>query len=70
MLSPKLREIKEKIETKTSYRRTDGENELLKELEFLEGLFERHGLSELRESVKSYTQITSGPASSCPCCGK
>ena len=71
MLSPKLQEIKEQIEAKSSYLKTDGEKELLKELEVLEQhLIKKHDLSEFRESVKSHTQITSGPGGLCPCCGK
>lgn len=71
MLSPKLQEIKEQIEEKLSYLRSDGEKELLSELEVLEQyLSKKYELSEFRESVKSHTQITSGPGGSCPCCGK
>lgn len=71
MLSPKLQEIKDKIEAKSSYLRTDSEKELLSELEVLENhLSRKYELHEFRESVKSHTQITSGPGGSCPCCGK
>lgn len=71
MLSPKLQEIKDKIEAKSSYMRTDSEKDLLLELELLERhLTKKYELTEFRESVKSHTQITSGPGGSCPCCGK
>ena len=71
MLSPKLQEIKDQIEAKSSYLRTDGEKDLLGELEVLEQhLAKKFELNEFRESVKSRTQITSGPGGSCPCCGR
>ncbi len=71
MLSSKLQEIKDRIERKSSNSRTNGEKELLRELEVLEQhLIQKSQLIEFRESVKSHTQITSGPGGSCPCCGK
>ncbi len=70
MLSPKLQEIKDKIERKTSYLVTDGEKELLSELKVLEQhLSSKYELREFCESVKNNSQITSGPGNGCPCCG-
>ena len=69
MLSPRLQEVKEKIEAKSSYARTDKEKELLKELEMLDQfLLKKSESVEFRESVKANV-ITSGPGG-CPCCGK
>lgn len=71
MLSPKLQQIKNQIEAKSSYLRTGEEKELRTELEVLERHLEKkYQLEEFQKSVKSHVQITSGPGGSCPCCGK
>jgi len=69
MLSTRLQEVKDKIEAKQSWLRTDKEKELLKELEILDQFLIKKSVStEFKESVKANV-ITSGPGG-CPCCGK
>ena len=68
MLLPRLQEIKDKIEQKKSHLRSEKEKELLAELKELDKL--NIGMESISESVKSHTQITSGPGGLCPCCGK
>jgi len=72
MLPRKLQEIKSKLQSKASYRRTDSENELLQELNILEEvLTNERKIQGVFDSVeKASTRITSGPSGSCPCCGK
>jgi hypothetical protein len=70
MLSPRLQEVKEKIEAKSSYARTEKEKELLSELEILEKLITNKSISLDSTGLEErHTQITSGPGG-CPCCGK
>lgn len=71
MLSPKLQEIKGKIESKASYLRSEKEKQLLQELNDLENfLASKSETAEFQESVRKNTQITSGPGGGCPCCGR
>jgi DNA repair exonuclease SbcCD ATPase subunit len=71
MLTPKLQEIKEKIEAKTSYLRSEKEKQLLQELLDLDNFLHAKSESvEFRESVTKNAQITSGPGGACPCCGR
>lgn len=71
MLSTRLQEIKDRIETKRYALRSAKEDELLQELNFLEEFLQEHRkLLEFRESVRAKVQITSGPSGSCPCCGR
>ena len=71
MLTQRLQQVKDRIESKSTYQRTEEEEELLAELMALDELLGRKNLSrDLRESIKGRTQITSGPGGSCPCCGK
>ncbi len=75
MLSPRLQEVKEKIEAKSSYLQTDKEKELLKELEILDQFLMKKSESvEFRESIAldsaRSSRITSGPGGGCSCCGK
>lgn len=71
MLSRQLQQLKNSLERKLSSTRSEKESELLDELTALEQLFKRRDLSRiLTESIKSSTQITSGPRENCPCCGR
>ncbi len=71
MLSTRLQEIKDRLESKSSYLRSSKENELLEELKILENYLQEHRqLSEFRESVRAKLQIVSGPSDKCPCCGR
>jgi hypothetical protein len=72
MLSPRLQEVKEKIEAKSSSTRTNKEKELLKELEILDQFLTKKSVThEFRESVSAKADlITSGPGGGCSCCGK
>lgn len=70
MLSRKLQEVKERLEAKSTYSRTEQERELLQELQQLDKfLSDKAESTEFRESVRKHAQITSGPGA-CPCCGK
>lgn len=72
MLSPRLQEVKEKIEAKSSYLRTDKEKELLKELETLDMFLAKKSESVefAQESLRDKVGlITSGPGGKCACCG-
>jgi DNA repair exonuclease SbcCD ATPase subunit len=71
MLSTRLQEVKERLVGKGYAKRSKGEDELLKELQFLEEFLEKHKqLREFRESVEAVVKITSGPSGACPCCGR
>lgn len=65
MLTPRLQEIKDRIEKKASYLITSEEGELLKELNFLD-----NNLTIRREFSEFERKIVSGPSNKCPCCGK
>lgn len=71
MLTPRLEEIKNMIATKSTYLRTDKENELYAELMVLDRTLAQESLSvKFSESVRESTRVTSGPGSNCPCCGR
>ena len=72
MLPPKLQQVKNQIEAKSLYLRTDSEKALLLELNVLDDLIGgKSKSSEFGEALESRIQkITSGPGGSCPCCGK
>ncbi len=73
MLSPRLQEIKAKIESKASVWRTKSEEELLIELTVLDNyLSSKYQIYEFTESVRKILPyaVTSGPGDTCPCCGK
>lgn len=73
MLTPRLQEISNKIESKQIALRTDKEKELLSELQTLDKfLIKKSESQQFSESVameKLSTRITSGPGG-CPCCGR
>ena len=71
MLSRRLQQVKDTLESKLSSTRSAKESELLVELTTLDQLLKRQNLSRtFTESIKSSTQITSGPGGNCPCCGR
>ena len=70
MLTSRLQEIKNKIEAKSTYLRTDKEKELLDELVALDKIIIQESLShQFSESVSKSVRVTSGPGGGCPCCG-
>ncbi|MCW5205673.1 hypothetical protein VU08_01905 [Desulfobulbus sp. F5] len=75
MLSRRLQEIKEKIESKVSVLRTESEKELLVELtrldQYLSSKRQTYEFMEsVRKSLPDAYAVTSGPGTTCPCCGK
>jgi hypothetical protein len=63
MLPPRLKGIKEQLESRSSHSKE--ERELLNELNALDS--SRVISEELRKSIP---QIVAGPSSKCPCCGR
>jgi hypothetical protein len=72
MLPPRLQQVKLRIERKISYQRSKEEQELLEELEFLDGRPEMRNILALKESFREseLIKIVSGPGGNCPCCGR
>ena len=70
MLPPRLKHIKERIDAKSSSSSSEGERQLLRELNDLDGFLDTSEGRMFRESARKYTQITSGPGGSCECCGR
>jgi hypothetical protein len=69
-LLPRLQEVSEQIEAKSSYLRTDKEIELLKELEILDQFLAKKSLNlEFSELVNANEMVVSGPDGYCSCCG-
>lgn len=68
MLPPRLDGIKRRLENKRVTELSNEEQELLKELQFLD----RN--EELRKSLfsegKDLMRVVSGPGGRCPCCGR
>lgn len=68
MLPPRLKEVRDRLERKSSSGRTAREAELLEELKILDGLpaLQKSVLTEQQLSAR----IVSGPRESCNCCGR
>jgi hypothetical protein len=65
MLTPYLRQIKERLDAKGYSKRSSGEDALLAELDLLDKSGEVKKLSESHE-----TRMTSPPAGTCYACGR
>ena len=68
MLSPRLMQVKVRIEGKRDALRTTDERELLSELQRLDTQVSKMSV-EFRESINA-NLVTSGPGDKCPCCGR
>lgn len=79
MLPKKLKDLKDTLEKKSSYSRSEDEEEILRILQEMEKLFDSFkDLVEnsdtieksLNESGFEKSAILAGPLNHCPCCGK
>jgi hypothetical protein len=74
MLPPRLKQLKEALVTKGYQSRSTGEDELLEELEALDG--SKKTSEAISESVKANeiqkhsAGVFGGPSGRCPCCGR